>query len=117
MSVIVGNTEYLAWAQTEDGLVKTAYGEVDNTDMAFAFVPIGQEMKSYVIIKTDPNKVAEDVEITADKNAITLKWWETDAVSKIPFRSVSTDGGHSWTESQNISILPDKPATIIPVGQ
>lgn len=123
-SAIVNGIEYMAWPQTEDGFVKTASGEqFTDLDMVFASAPVGEVAKNYVNLLADPNRIAETAEISADENGITVRWWETnpallesDPLYTIPFRAVSTDGGLTWSEPQNISELPDAPAVITTVG-
>lgn len=125
-SAVANNVAFYIWPNTEQGLIKTASGATEqNTDMAFAFAPVGQPLKSYVILKADPNRVAETAEISvsADGKGITAQWWETnvalnpsDPAYTIPFRMTSIDGGLTWNAPQNIADLPDAPAKIIPVG-
>lgn len=120
MSVIQNGKEYMAWTQTENGFVKTVNGgQTPDLDMAFAVAPVGQEVKNYIILKTDPNRIAENGEISAVGTSITVRWWETnvallpsDPAYTIPFRAVSTNGGVTWSEPQNISDLPDSPAVL-----
>jgi len=119
-SAVVNNMAFYVWPQTEEGLIKTATsGTEQNTDMAFAFAPIGQPITSYVILKADPNRIAETAEISANTNGITIQWWETnvalnpsDPAYTIPFRMTSIDGGLTWSVPQNIADLPDAPAVI-----
>ena len=91
--------------------------------MVFASAPVGEAAKDYVNLLADPNRIAETAEISADENGITVRWWETnlalpesDPLYTIPFRAISTDGGITWSEPQNISELPDRPAVITTVG-
>lgn len=119
-SQIMNGMEFMAWPQTEHGFIKTVSGKyVQNTDMAFAVAPTNKNVEKYVILKSDPNRVAETVEISAGANAITVRWWETNPALKVsdpnytfPFRTISTDNGLTWSEPQNIADLPDTPAVI-----
>jgi len=123
MMATVGNTMFMIWENTEDGLIKTAYGSEPNTDMVFAVTELGKQPTKYINLLEDPTRIATDGQISANKDMISVTWWETNPALlptnpdyTIPFRSISTDGGITWSEPQNIADLPDTPAKIIPVG-